>query len=92
MTGTRNRRVPGPRAFPSLCGDALHPAASSLENRRDVFVPYDQVHAEAVAAATRLAEAGAGDAGIRIEVPHNDLTTGPLPAAARCNTEGVGKQ
>lgn len=31
-----------------------------VENRRDVFVPYGQVHAEAVAAATRLAEAGIG--------------------------------
>ncbi len=31
-----------------------------VENRRDVFVPYGRVHAEAVAAATRLAEAGIG--------------------------------
>ena len=31
-----------------------------VENRRDVLVPYGRVHAEAVAAATRLAEAGIG--------------------------------
>lgn len=31
-----------------------------VESRRDVLVPYGRVHAEAVAAATRLAEAGIG--------------------------------
>lgn len=151
-----------------------------VENRRDVLVPYGRVHAEAVAAATRLAEAGIGpgdrvifqvsenrglirafwgcvyagagdagpaaettvgratgpgsykmtaaiaaatvasvagkpvapgcrdlvghprllepvlafarDAGIHIETPHDNPTTGPLPAAAHCDTKEKEKR
>lgn len=40
--------------------DETKKGISSVENRRDVFVPYGRVHAEAVPTATRLAEAGIG--------------------------------
>ena len=34
----------------------------------------------------------ARDAGIHIEVPHDNPTTGPLPTAAHCDTKGKGKR
>lgn len=34
----------------------------------------------------------ARDAGIHIEVPHDNPTTGPLPTAAHCDTKEKGKR
>lgn len=39
-----------------------------------------------------LSSADAGDAGIHIEVPHDNPTTGPLPTAAHCDTKEKGKR